>query len=36
MSAGLVVEEAAGARIERENAPYAEFLHHEMLDGALI
>lgn len=34
--AGLLVEDAAGASIEREIAPYAEFLHQEMLDRALI
>jgi Zn-dependent protease with chaperone function len=33
---GLLVEEAAGASIEREIAPYAEFLHREMQDRALI
>lgn len=33
---GLLVEEAAGASIEREIAPYAEFLHREMLDRAVI
>lgn len=36
MPVGLLVEEAAGASIEREIAPYAEFLHQEMLDRALI
>ncbi len=33
---GLLVEEAAGASIERELAPYAEFLRSEMVDRALI
>jgi Zn-dependent protease with chaperone function len=33
---GLLVEEAAGAGIEREIAPYAEFLHSEMMERALI
>jgi Zn-dependent protease with chaperone function len=30
--AALTVDEAAGERIEREIAPYAEFLHNRMLD----
>jgi hypothetical protein len=31
----LLVEEAAGARLEQEIAPYAEFPHHEMLDRVI-
>jgi heat shock protein HtpX len=32
----LVVEEAAGVRLEQEIAPYAEFLHADMLDRVLV
>jgi Zn-dependent protease with chaperone function len=35
LSPALVVEEAAGARLEQEIAPYAEIMHREMLDRAI-
>jgi hypothetical protein len=33
---GLLVEEAAGVRLEQEIAPYAEILHREMLDRVIV
>ncbi|MEV6844946.1 M48 family metallopeptidase [Actinoplanes sp. NPDC051411] len=33
---GLLIEEAAGVRLEKEIAPYAEILHREMLDRVIV
>lgn len=33
---GLLVEEAAGVRLEQEIAPYAEIMHREMLDRVIV
>jgi heat shock protein HtpX len=36
LAPGLLVEEAAGVRLEQEIAPYAEILHREMLDRVIV
>jgi heat shock protein HtpX len=36
LAPGLLVEDAAGARLEQEIAPYAEILHREMLDRVIV
>jgi Zn-dependent protease with chaperone function len=36
LAPGLLVEEAAGVRLEQEIAPYAEILHREMLHRVIV